>query len=65
MRPFFYGRPKNRKKCRGKICYDKKGAITAKNKRWNDDHVPLRIYDCPDCNGWHLTHKRAGKRYRK
>jgi len=44
-----------RLKCFGKICYDKKGAVSAKNKRWNEDHVALRIYDCPYCHYWHLT----------
>lgn len=41
--------------CNGKVGYDKKGAMTAKNKRWGDDHVKLRIYNCNMCNRWHLT----------
>lgn len=41
--------------CRGKRVYDKKGALTAKNKRFNDDHVALRIYECPVGGHWHLT----------
>ena len=36
-----------------KRCYDKKGAITARNKRYEEDRVKLRIYPCHD--HWHLT----------
>jgi hypothetical protein len=43
------------KYCMGKVIYDKKGALTVKNKRFEEDHVPLRIYPCPVCHGWHLT----------
>lgn len=45
--------------CDGKCAYDKKGAITARNLRYRQDHVELRIYECND-NGyshWHLTHQ--------
>lgn len=41
--------------CKGKVRYDKKGAITAKNRRYAEDHVELREYACPKCGGWHLT----------
>lgn len=41
--------------CNGKMVYDKRGAITAKNRRWEEDHVPLRIYECPGNGHWHLT----------
>lgn len=41
----------------GKVMYDKKSAQTAKNFRMKNDHVKLRIYQCPDCNQWHLTHR--------
>ena len=44
-------------RCGGKPVYDKKTAITAKNKRWKDDHVKLRVYNCHRCGGWHLTSK--------
>lgn len=40
-----------------KVKYDKRGAVTAKNARMHQDHVRLRIYPCPNCGGWHLTHK--------
>jgi len=41
--------------CNGKPVYDKKSAVTARNKRWKEDHIKLRIYPCFQCNGWHLT----------
>lgn len=51
-----WGRPLVQKRCftSGKISFDKKGAQTAANKRWAEDHVQLRIYECR-CGGWHLT----------
>lgn len=39
----------------GKYSYDKKGAISAMNKRYKKDHIKLRCYPCKD--HWHLTHK--------
>jgi hypothetical protein len=39
----------------GKTIFDKRGAQTAKNSRWKEEHKELRIYNCPDCNGFHLT----------
>lgn len=51
----------------GKVQYDKKTAQTAANKRYADDHVELRIYQCPSCNWWHLTHtniRPKNKRHR-
>lgn len=41
--------------CRGKVRYDKKGAVTAANRRWTESRKKLRIYPCPICGGWHLT----------
>ena len=38
-----------------KMAYDKKGAISAKNKRYKEDHIKLREYHCGKCNAWHLT----------
>lgn len=43
--------------CNGKVKYDKRGAQTASNHRFNVAHTKLRIYHCEWCNGWHLTHK--------
>ena len=49
--------------CKGKPSYDKKGALTAKNKRWIDDRIRLRVYHCPDCNLWHLTSLLKPRKY--
>lgn len=39
----------------GKVIYDKKGANTAANLRFKEDHIKLRIYQCEYDNHWHLT----------
>lgn len=39
----------------GKVMFDKKTAITARNKRWKESRVGLREYQCDDCGYWHLT----------
>lgn len=39
----------------GKLCYDKRSAITAKNKRYKEDRINLREYECEHCGCWHLT----------
>lgn len=44
--------------CEGKMRYDKKGALTAKNMRMREDGVWLRVYYHDKCNGWHLTHTK-------
>ena len=41
--------------CNGKTMYDKKGAVTARNRRMKEDHIELREYQCPLCGYWHLT----------
>ncbi len=38
-----------------KVCYDKKGAISAANLRFKQDKIKLRAYWCEKCNFWHLT----------
>lgn len=43
--------------CGDKPSYSKKEANTAKNHRYRQDHIRLRIYNCPNCNKWHLTSK--------
>lgn len=43
----------------GKKAYDKKGAITARNIRYKQDHILLRIYPCKE--HWHLTKLLSGK----
>lgn len=42
--------------CNGKTCYDKRGAISAANKRYKNSHIKLRVYQCPDGDHFHLTH---------
>lgn len=41
--------------CYGKRKYDKKGAVSARNKRFKEARVSLRCYHCDKCNYWHLT----------
>jgi len=55
--------PLEHKTCNGKKCYDKKGAMTVKNKRYKESHQYLRIYPCEFCGMWHLTHHSFEKRY--
>lgn len=49
----------------GKPCYDKKSAASARNHRFKQDHVQLRIYQCPFCNLWHLTKQPRSERWLK
>ena len=42
--------------CNRKQCYDKRTAQTLRNARGNHGTL-LRIYQCPDCEHWHLTKK--------
>jgi hypothetical protein len=44
--------------CEGKMKYDKKGAVTAKNHAMNERGVWVRVYYHEVCNGWHLTHTK-------
>ena len=48
-----------------KICYSKKMCETVANKDWKDRGTELRIYQCPDCNYWHLTSSLNSKKYFK
>lgn len=43
-----------------KLCYDKRGAESARNRIQSRGGDRLRIYHCPDCNQWHLS-KLKGK----
>lgn len=44
--------------CMGKRAYDKKGAITAANARYREDHIRLAIYPCG--THYHLTKQLRG-----
>ena len=44
-------------KCRGKLCYMKKEAQRIKNQLYKYKSRVLRVYQCKECNYWHLTHK--------
>ena len=61
-----WGRPKDLQICHmsGKVVFDKRGAETARNRRYEEDHTELRIYQCPyGCGGWHLTSRLSEKHY--
>jgi len=51
--------------CNGKMCYDKRGALTVKNEIRKERGIELRAYQCPDCNGWHLSKSLNTKPFRK
>lgn len=55
----------NEKECpSGKHIYDKKGAVTLKNLTMEIHHIKMRIYQCPDCNYWHLASVGKHKNFR-
>ena len=31
---------------------------------WKKRRVRMKVYECPVCGGWHMTHKRRRKRGR-
>lgn len=64
MKDFYRGEKKPNRYCGGKRIYDKKGALTAKNKRWREDRVLLRIYEC-DYSHWHLTSQIEKKKKKR
>lgn len=47
--------------CNGKRIYDKKGAITACNGRFKEEHTRLRIYECEYGAHWHITKQLRGR----
>ena len=51
--------------CEGKKRYDKKSAQTARNYLGRNGKKGLKIYQCDNCNGWHLTSHETPNRYRK
>lgn len=48
-------------RCLHKKPYTKKEAQTIRNLRLEQGEKYLRIYPCPLCNNWHLTHKNKEK----
>jgi hypothetical protein len=48
---------KEYKKCLNKGCYSKKVAQTIRNLLFRKKGRKVRIYQCDQCNFWHLTHK--------
>lgn len=45
----------------GKVCFDKKSAQTKMNWLLKQGKARyLRIYQCPICNSFHLTHVKQG-----
>lgn len=65
--------------CSKKVYSDKRSAQSAVNARMSSHSQKrpdfLRIYECPDCAGWHIAHGKAandkflrrahGPRYRR
>lgn len=49
------------RQCRKKTRYadEYQAEKAAKDCMRNRPQQRLRVYDCPDCDGWHLTHKPA------
>lgn len=39
----------------GKRVLDKKTAITAANASLKEFHNKMKVYQCPECNYWHLS----------
>jgi len=47
--------------CSGKNSYSKKGALHTKASGLRRGVPYLRVYRCPTCRNWHLTHKKRWK----
>ncbi|MBP6389381.1 MAG: hypothetical protein KA175_00860 [Flavobacteriales bacterium] len=50
-------RPRVDNTCRGKFIYTEHGANRAVSKIWKAGRGRMRIYRCPICEGFHLTHQ--------
>lgn len=48
--------------CEQKKQYSKKDAQTTCNYQMSQGEKSLRIYQCPTCGFWHLTHKTDWKK---
>ncbi len=43
-------------RCRGKVIYTLRRAHAKVGQIWNQGRGHMRIYECPLCTGYHLTH---------
>ena len=41
--------------CSGKRSYTKRGALSVCKKRYKENHVELRVYECDKGDHWHVT----------
>lgn len=48
----------------GKIVYDKKSARTLKNLTEKLHGIKMDIYECEECNYWHLTAVEEHRQFR-
>ena len=39
----------------GKVCYDRRSAIGAAISVRMNGRGTMRVYECPNCNKWHIT----------
>ncbi|MBL0127068.1 MAG: hypothetical protein IPP83_06335 [Flavobacteriales bacterium] len=46
-------------RCDDKVIYTVVGAHAQSNRIWNTGRGRMRVYECPRCHGYHLTHKAA------
>ncbi len=44
-------------RCGSKVIYDEAGANRKAHSIWNTGRGRMRVYHCPHCQGYHLTHK--------
>lgn len=44
-------------RCGAKVIYDQNGAERKANQIWRTGRGRMRVYACPRCQGYHLTHK--------
>ena len=42
--------------CGNKVIYDEHGANAKVNAIWKEGRGKMRVYQCPRCMGYHLTH---------
>jgi hypothetical protein len=43
-------------RCRGKVIYTNNAAHAKVNRIWHEGRGRMRVYECPLCEGFHLTH---------